>query len=103
MPLDPPVMTATLPSSLPMTSPFAALNDISVFTFTELGPAAFGVECETSQIGGAKLHRMARKILVDGSDKGLQDALRMRAHHLDSVEPKPLGIGSRAREGVDRV
>src|SRR5579872_3986061 len=47
MPLDPPVMTATLPSSVPMTCPF-------VVSDSEMGRAASAVECGSAHTGGAK-------------------------------------------------
>src|SRR6185312_374653 len=62
MPLDPPVMTATLPSSFPMTSP----SRLRLWSFgeapdnCEMGLPASGVESESAHIGGAK------SIRVDG-------------------------------------
>src|SRR6202012_2198836 len=56
MPLDPPVMTAILPSSFPMTSPSAS----SLWSFGEIaenfemGPPASGVEGGSAHIAGAK-------------------------------------------------
>src|SRR5215470_12823187 len=60
MPLDPPVMTATLPSSLPMTSPFR-LHLWLVRGGPEnldMGPLASGVEYGSAHIGGAKSIRL---------------------------------------------
>src|SRR5277367_3106615 len=60
MPLDPPVMTATLPSSFPMTSPFR----LCPWSFGEapenlqMSPPASGVECGSAHIGGAKSIRL---------------------------------------------
>src|ERR1700722_16877448 len=57
MPLDPPVMTATLPSSFPMTFPFV-VSIKSLFSIAtenvEMGPPAPGAECGSAHIGGAK-------------------------------------------------
>src|SRR5690349_21102454 len=60
MPLDPPVMTATLPSSFPMTSPFR----LRLWSFGEapenldMGLRESGVECGSAHIGGAKSIRL---------------------------------------------
>src|ERR1700733_2455739 len=61
MPLDPPVMTATLPSSFPMASPFR----LRLWSFGEapetldMGLPASGVESRSAHIGGAKSIRLA--------------------------------------------
>jgi hypothetical protein len=58
--LDPPVMTATLPSSFPMTSPFG----LRLWSFGEapenpdMGLPASGVEGGSAHIGGAKSIRL---------------------------------------------
>src|ERR1700710_2924781 len=83
MPLDPPVMTATLPSSFPMTSPFK----IRLWSFgeapedLEMGPPASGVECRSAHIGGAK---------SIGLDDGRQPRRSVSAARNWAV---PVGIG----------
>src|ERR1700730_10678773 len=62
MPLDPPVMTATLPSSFPMTFPLR----LRLWSFgevpenVEMGLPASGVQCRSAHIGGAKSIRLDR-------------------------------------------
>src|SRR5689334_11570438 len=60
MPLEPPVTTATLPSSFPMTYP-SRFNLWSVGEGPEalnMGPPDSGIECESAHIGGAKSIRL---------------------------------------------
>jgi hypothetical protein len=59
MPLDPPVMTATLPSSFPMTSPLRLRSWLfkEASEALEMGLPASGVEYESAHIGGAKSNR----------------------------------------------
>src|SRR6185437_3158303 len=60
MPLDPPVMTATLPSSFPMTFPSGSIFGSSgdAPENLEIGLPASGVECGSAHIGGAKSIRL---------------------------------------------
>src|ERR1700740_598422 len=75
MPLDPPVMTATVPSSFPMTSPFR----LRLWSFgeapenLEMGPPASGVECGSAHIGGAKSNRLGDWCQRKRSDPAVQN------------------------------
>src|SRR6185437_161319 len=66
MPLDPPVMTATLPSSFPMTSPFVVSDrPFGDGVDAYMGPAASGVQCGSSHIGGAKANQASESLRDD--------------------------------------
>src|SRR6185437_1226199 len=66
MPLDPPVMTATLPSSFPMTSPFVVSDrPFGDGVDADMGPAASGVQCGSSHIGGAKSNQASESLRDD--------------------------------------
>src|ERR1700730_4943439 len=60
MPVAPPVMTATLPSSFPMTSPsrLPPLVARGQPETLDIGPPGSGVECGNAHIGGAKSIRL---------------------------------------------
>jgi len=60
MPLDPPVMTATLPSSFKLSHDFSfrGVGTASAPENLDMGLPASGVECRSAHIGGAKSIRL---------------------------------------------